>query len=75
MSEIQETHEEEEKQETLDFTKPDFVFIPKGMHVWKQRGPYLECRDCDIHHAVFIGINKQMVGLNEAGYPILKKIM
>lgn len=68
----QEEHEEEN--ETMDFTKPDYVFIPNGIHTWRQRGPYLECKECDIHHAVFIGIHKLMVGVSEKGQPILKKM-
>lgn len=73
----QEEYEEQkdEEQEVIDFSKPDYVFIPKGIHKWIQRGPYLECRDCDIHHAVFVGVNKQMVGVTENGLPILKKVM
>ncbi len=62
---------EEVKEELLDFNKPDFTFIPKGSHEWKQRGPYLVCMSCEIQHAVWIGTEKIMVGMNKKG-PILK---
>ena len=51
---------------------PDFVFIPNGRHIWRQEGPYLVCRECGLHHAVFIGIEMLMVGEDEDGKPILK---
>lgn len=59
-------------EEVLDFTKPNFSFIPKGSHQWKQHGPYLVCKSCDLDHAVYIGMEKIMIGLNEKGQPILK---
>jgi hypothetical protein len=52
--------------------KPDFVFIPQGRHVWRQEGPYLVCRDCGLHHAVFIGIENIMIGEESDGKPIIK---
>lgn len=58
--------------EQLDFTKPDFEFIPKEHHSWRQQGPYLVCKSCEIDHAVWIGMEKIMVGLNDKGQPILK---
>lgn len=67
----QEQHEEEN--ETLDFTKPDFVFLPKGNHTYRQSGPYLICKTCDIQHATFIGMKLIMVGVSQTGEPILKK--
>lgn len=69
---------EEEKQseevEELDFTNPTYSFIPKGSHEWRQRGPYLVCKSCELEHAVWIGIDKQMVGVSEDGQPILKQV-
>lgn len=59
--------------ETLNFEKPDFVFLPKGYHVYRQQGPYLVCKSCEIQHAIFIGMEKVMVGVDEKGQPILKK--
>jgi hypothetical protein len=52
---------------------PDFVFLPKGRHTYRQEGPYLVCRGCELHHAIYIGMEKIMVGENEKGEPILKK--
>jgi hypothetical protein len=64
--------EDKSENETLDFTKPDFTFTPQGTHIWRQSGYYLVCKSCDIEHAVYIGANKIMVGLQEDGSPILK---
>lgn len=51
---------------------PDFVFLPKGRHTYRQEGPYLVCRSCELHHAVFIGIENIMMGEDEDGNPIVK---
>lgn len=66
-------NQKEIKDEVLNFDKPDFVFTPKGLHTYRQSGPYLVCKTCDLHHAVFIGMDKIMVGVKENGEPILKK--
>ena len=58
--------------ETLDFNKPSFTFVPKGNHTWRQQGPYLVCKSCELQHAVFIGPDKIMVGTDKKGQPILK---
>lgn len=63
---------EEEIKEELDFNKPDYAFIPNGVHMWRQEGYYLVCHSCDLTHAVFIGKDKVMVGEDEKGSPILK---
>lgn len=68
-----EKEQHEEIEETLDFTKPAYTFIPKGRHTYRQNGYYLVCKSCDINHAVFIGPDKIMVGEEEDGTPILKK--
>ena len=66
--------EENEKPEgeIFDFNKPDFSFIPKGRHLWRQQGYYIICHSCDLSHAVFIGSKKIMIGENEKGEPIFK---
>lgn len=69
----QEEHEVTEEQDTMDFSKPDFVFVPNGHHSYRQHGPYLICRSCEVQHAVYVGMEKIMVGENEKGEPILKK--
>lgn len=61
-----------EKSETLDFNNPDFSFIPKGRHVYKQQGPYLVCKSCELTHAVWVGVNKLMIGEDKEGQPILE---
>jgi len=65
--------ENKELKEILNFDKPNFVFAPKGNHEWRQRGPYLVCMSCEIQHAVWIGMDKIMVGIDKKGQPILKK--
>lgn len=66
-------NQNDEEQENLDFTKPNFVFKPNEAHEWRQQGPYLVCRSCELMHAVWIGMNKLMVGIDEKGKPVLKK--
>ena len=69
---LAEEKKNEEIKEELDFNKPDFIFIPKGNHIYRQEGYYLVCRSCELNHAVFIGKDKILVGM-ENGQPILKK--
>ena len=64
---------EEEESEVLDFDNPSFSFIPKGTHDWRQQGFYLVCKSCDLQHAVWVGPNRILVGIDEEGQPILKK--
>lgn len=58
-------------QEVLDFNKPDYVFKPKEHHEWRQQGPFLICKSCEIEHATHIGMKKLLTGLNDEGQPIL----
>jgi len=62
----------EREEEKLDFKNPDFEFIPSGNHEFRQQGPYLICYSCVLQHAVWIGMEKIMVGLDVDGKPILK---
>lgn len=70
-----ETNEDETIQEQVDFSKPDYVFLPQGNHTYRQAGPYLVCKSCEIQHASYVGMEKIMVGVTEKGEPILKKRM
>lgn len=63
---------EEQLEEELDFTKPSYQFVPKGVHNWHQEGFYLVCTSCDLTHAVFIGHDRVIVGKDEKGDPIIK---
>lgn len=69
----EEQQNEEPIVEELDFTKPDFQFIPKGSHQWRQQGPYLVCRSCELEHATYIGMEYIMKGITEDGQPILER--
>lgn len=71
-TESENIEEIEPEKEELDFNKPDFVFIPKEFHEWRQQGYYLICLSCEVKHAIWIGENKVLVGLDEKGQPILK---
>lgn len=68
----EETEKIDEIQEELDFNKPDFTFIPKGVHEWRQEGYFLVCRSCELVHATFLGPDKVIVG-EKNGKPIIKK--
>lgn len=69
--ELEKNEEEKPESEILHFDKPDFDFIPKNCQ-WRQQGPYLVCYSCILQHAVFIGMEKMITGMNEKGEPILK---
>lgn len=51
----------------------DFVFVPSGTHRWRQRGPYIVCLSCEIQHAIYIGMERAMIGENADSTPILAK--
>jgi len=59
--------------ELLNFDKADFVFKPNEQHSWRQQGCYLVCKSCEIQHAVYIGMDKLLIGLDDKGMPIFKK--
>lgn len=46
--------------------------FPAGRHIWRQQGPYVVCKGCPLSHAIYIGMDKIMVGEDEEGHPILK---
>lgn len=62
----------EENIEQLDFNNPSFRFIPEGRHTYRQEGGYLVCKSCTLHHAVWVGMERLMVGESPDGTPILK---
>jgi len=68
-----EEQENIKNEEELNFNQPSFKFIPTGRHSYRQEGCYLVCRSCELHHAIWIGIDKIMVGEKEDGTPIIKK--
>jgi len=67
-----ERNEGEEENQEMDFQKPDFTFIPKGNHEYRQSGYYLICFSCDLKHGVFIGKDKLLTGFKDNGEPILR---
>lgn len=64
--------EQNEDEEILDFTKPDYQFTPGAYHDWRQQGYYLVCKSCEIQHATWIGPDKLLVGYNDKLQPIIK---
>lgn len=74
-SKTQEVDEEQPKIESEEkiFNKEDVVYFPQGRHVWRQQGPYCVCKECVLHHGVFIGMDMLMVGEDENGKPVLQK--
>ena len=64
----------QEEHEVLDFTKPHYSFKPNGHHSYRQMGPYLVCKSCEIQHAVWVGVDKILVGFDQEDKPILKNV-
>lgn len=64
---------QQESGEVLNFNNPSFSFVPKGYHEWRQRGPYCVCTSCELEHAIYVGMDKLLIGIDEEGQPILKK--
>ena len=67
----QESKTDETSKENIEILEKTFEFIPKGIHSWKQQGPYLICSSCELQHAVWIGVSKWLVGFEEDGSPKL----
>lgn len=63
---------EEPLSESKPIDKPDYEFKPNEIHEWRQQGFYLICKSCELQHAVFIGSENILVGINKEGKPILK---
>ena len=74
---MQRNHAKDQKDqledETLDFTKPDYQFIPKENHDWRQQGPYLVCKSCEIQHGTYIEMDKILTGFDKKNQPIIKR--
>jgi hypothetical protein len=70
---VNQAEENEKETEELDFTKPSYSFQPNGHHSYRQVGPYLVCKSCEMQHTTWIGIDKILVGFNEKDQPIIKK--
>lgn len=64
---------EQSNEESLDFSKPDYDFKPNQYHEWRQAGPYLVCKSCEVQHSTYIGMKKLLTGFNDKGQPILKR--
>lgn len=63
------TQTNDQEVETLDFNKPDYDFVPGATHEYRQQGPYIICYSCELQHALYIGIDKMLMGFDENGKP------
>lgn len=68
----EEVVEEAVQPEEKIFKEEDVYRFPQGIHIWRQQGPYIVCKDCELHHATYIGMNKEMYGEDENGKPLLR---
>ena len=46
--------------------------VKNKKHVWKQKGPWIECQSCDYKHGHFVGVDKIMKGIDEDGNPFFE---
>lgn len=61
---------------------PDFTEVNEALkeaarhpvaHLWRQRGPEIYCSSCQHQHSQWIGVDRQLVGIDERGRPIIEK--
>lgn len=64
--------EEQKIEDEGEVLRKEYEFSPGAFCKYKQRGPYLICTSCEIQHAVWIGMDKMMVGEDDNGKPIVK---
>lgn len=77
MSEEQQTSSQNEVHEIPDIDVEALIRQAKSEikgHTWRQRGPWLVCVSCTKKHASWLGMNKQLVGMNEKGEPIVRPL-
>lgn len=65
-------NDEEQIEESGEVLQKAYEFVPQGLCSFRQRGTYLVCVSCEIQHAVYIGMDKIMVGEDEEGKPIIQ---
>jgi len=66
-------NEDDEVVPETEVLQREYEFIPNALCRFKQRGPYLVCVSCELQHAVYIGMDKMMVGEDEEGKPLIEK--
>lgn len=74
--------EQQKKQSTQEPTKESFEVDVDALirqkkaqiqgHTWRQRGPWLVCISCDHKHSSWLGMNKELIGIDEKGEPIVR---
>lgn len=73
-SEDREFWGEDAEQFRTDLSGAEKVTVNEA-HEWRQQGPFLICKSCPFPHSVHIGMGKELVGLDEKGKPIIKKVV
>lgn len=43
-------------------------------HQWRQEGTQLKCMSCPFTHAWVIGTEHQLYGIDDRGYPLIRKL-
>jgi len=72
---MKKSHDDEVEYQTeeMDLNNPAYMCKPNEYHDWRQQGPYLVCKSCEIQHAVFVGMGRVLTGIDDKGRPILTK--
>lgn len=68
---------QESQNEEVNSTEFDLASLPKPEltgHAWIQKGTMIECQSCPFPHASAIPSDYQLYGIDERGYPQLRKI-
>lgn len=75
-----EEQQEQSQSEKGDFSEIDVEALIRQAkaeatgHTWRQRGPWLICISCSKKHASWLGMKKELVGINEEGKPIVRTL-
>jgi len=78
MSEEQQQQLQNERSESHEIDVEALIRQAKAEikgHTWRQRGPWLVCVSCPKKHASWLGINKELIGIDEKGEPIVRTLV
>lgn len=56
------------------FDPKDIPAAELAGHAWRQRGTELICESCPFTHATYIPPDKQLYGIDERGYPMIRTV-
>lgn len=77
MSDQQQEQSSKENQEISEVDVEALIRKAKAEitgHTWRQRGPWLVCISCSKKHASWLGLNKELTGIDEKGNPIVRPL-